>query len=93
MYGCAVVFDKIYGDDLGHIKHFKYFNKFKYFAEVSDVVNKRVLGRESNDERILAYNIGVSMHDINFANHIYKLLENSDCIEVDLKSPKNKFWI
>lgn len=91
---CDLFFDKVFADDLGHVHHFKNFDKFKYFAEVSDVVNKKAVGRENDEERILAYNIGVSMHDINFAAHIYQLLAGStDLIDIDLHDPTEKFWI
>lgn len=91
---CDLFFDKIYADDYGHVHHFKNFDKFKYFAEVSDVVNGKNVGRENEKERILAYNIGVSMHDINFATHIYQLIkDNPDLIDIDMNEPTEKFWI
>lgn len=91
---CDLFFDKIFADDLGHVRHFKNFDKFKFFAEVSDVVNGKSVGRENDEERILAYNIGVSMHDINFAVHIYKLLcGDSNLSYIDLQDPTEKFWI
>ncbi|MBD5445549.1 MAG: ornithine cyclodeaminase [Lachnospiraceae bacterium] len=90
---CDLFFDKIYADDYGHVCHFKNFKEFKQFAEVSDVVNGTAEGRTNDKERILAYNIGVSMHDINYAANIYQMLENSRLMEVDLQTPKDKFWI
>ncbi|MCI8358476.1 MAG: ornithine cyclodeaminase [Lachnospiraceae bacterium] len=91
---CDLFFDKVYADDYSHVKHFKNFSKFRSFAEVSDVVAGNAVGRENNKERILAYNIGVSMHDINFAAHIYQLLKDeSGMIDIDMKEPVNKFWI
>lgn len=91
---CDLFFDKVYADDYGHIKHFKYFDNFRYFAEICDVVNEKAVGRENDKERILAYNIGVSMHDINFAAHIYQLLRNNqDIIDIDLHDPADKFWV
>lgn len=68
--GCDLTFDKIFGDDYDHIKHFKYFNQFKEFNEVADVINGKCAGRESDDERIIAYNIGIALHDIVLANYI-----------------------
>lgn len=90
---CDLFFDKIYADDIGHVKHFKYFDKFKYFSEVSDVVNKKSVGRENNSERIMVYNIGVAMHDVYFAANIYSMLQNKDCQNIVLDSPIEKFWI
>lgn len=91
---CDLFFDKVFADDYGHVCHFRNFDKFKSFAEVTDVVNGKVPGRENNDERILAYNIGISLHDINFASHIYNLLKDDPSLtEVDLGGPTEKFWI
>lgn len=91
---CDLFFDKVYADDYSHVKHFKNFSKFRSFAEVSDVVAGNAVGRKNDKERILAYNIGVSMHDINFAAHIYQLLKDeSGMIDIDMKEPVNKFWI
>ena len=91
---CDLFFDKVFADDYGHVKHFKYFDKFKSFNEVCDVVNGIVPGRENDKERILAYNIGISIHDINFAYNIYQLLkDNPDLPEIELCAPTEKFWI
>ncbi len=95
---CDLFFDKVFADDRGHVDHFKNFDKFKSFAEVSDVVNKRVAGRESDNERILAYNIGVSVHDVNYAAHIYQELLNDRAafdalLDADMQEPAEKFWV
>lgn len=91
---CDLFFDKVYADDYGHVRHFKNFDRFQYFAEVSDVVNETAVGRANKKERILAYNIGVAIHDINFAAHIYQLLADSkEIANIDLRDPEEKFWI
>lgn len=91
---CDLFFDKVYADDYGHVKHFKNFDKFKSFAEVCDVVNNKVKGRENNNERILAYNIGLSIHDISYAARIYDLFKDDDSFPmIDLDAPTDKFWI
>lgn len=94
---CDFFFDKIFADDLGHVRHFRNFDKFKQFAEVCDVVNGEKPGRESDEERILAYNIGISIHDINFAATIYQKMKKLDILstlpDVDMKEPTEKFWV
>ncbi len=90
---CDLFFDKVYADDINHVCHFKNFSKFKYFSEVSDVVNNNSVGRENDNERILAYNIGVSMHDIYFAAKIYEMLKDSSKHEFEFGEPKEKFYI
>ena len=89
---CDLFFDKVYADDRGHVCHFKNFDKFKRFAEVHDVVCGNAAGRTSDKERILAYNIGIAMHDINFAAHIYSMIPKS-LPEIDLKEPTTKTYI
>lgn len=91
---CDLFFDKIYGDDYGHVCGFKNFDKFKSFAEVSAVVNNAAPGRENDKERILAYNVGVSTHDVYFASQLYQLLKNDPQLtELSLNGPTEKFWI
>lgn len=91
---CDLFFDKVFADDYGHVCNFRYFDKFKRFAEMTDVVTGKVPGRESDDERILAYNIGISVHDVYFANRIYSMIpQNMQLPEVELNTPKEKFWI
>ena len=89
---CDLFFEKVFADDVNHVKGFKNFGKFRSFAEVSDVVNGKVPGRTDDRERILAYNIGISLHDIYFAGKIYELLA-AHCPEADLRAPTEKFWI
>ena len=94
---CDLFFDKVFADDLGHVHHFKNFDKFRQFAEVCDVVNGDKPGRENDEERILAYNIGVSIHDINFAASIYQLMKEQGTLsslpDVDMRDPTEKFWV
>ena len=91
---CDLFFDKVYADDTGHVCHFKNFDKFKKYAEVAEVVNGLKPGRENDKERILAYNIGISLHDINFAAHIYEMLKDDENIlNIEMKNPTEKYWI
>ena len=95
---CDLFFDKVFADDTGHVDHFKNFAKFRYYAEVSDVVNGRSVGRENDKERILAYNIGVSIHDINYAAHIYQMMRGNQKVfesltDANMHDPTEKFWI
>ncbi|MBQ2688436.1 MAG: ornithine cyclodeaminase family protein [Clostridia bacterium] len=89
---CDLFFDKVFADDYGHVKHFKYFDKFKSFAEVSDVVNGKKAGRENDEERILVYNIGIALHDIYYAGQIYSKMENS-ATEIEFLPPTDRFWL
>ena len=91
---CDLFFDKVYAYDTGHVCHFKNFDKFNSFAEVCDVVNGNAVGRENDKERILAYNIGLAIHDINYAIHIYQMIKDrEDLLDIDMHDPADKFWI
>lgn len=89
---CDLFFDKVYADDQGHVCHFGYFDKFRYFAEVEAVVNGRAKGRENARERILVYNIGISVHDIFFAKKIYDMLKDK-VPDISIDAPKEKIYI
>lgn len=88
---CDLFFDKVFADDTGHVVDFQNYSKFKHFAEVSDVVCHRAAGRENDDERILVYNIGLSIHDIYFANKIYQM--SAKVAEHPFCQPEEKMWL
>ncbi len=71
---CDKIFDKIFGDDTAQISGFKYFNEFRYFNEFSRVVLDEIPGRDNDEQRIIAYNIGLGLHDIYFAYKIEQLI-------------------
>lgn len=75
---CDLVFDKVYADDTDHVKGFKYFNHFKSFAELSDVLDGTARGRIDDKEKILSYNIGLALHDIVYAHHLYQKIKHSN---------------
>jgi ornithine cyclodeaminase/alanine dehydrogenase-like protein (mu-crystallin family) len=91
---CDLFFDKIYCDDINHIKDFKYYNQYKNCDEISNIFLERNIGRTSDDERILVYNIGISLHDIFFASKIYEIMNDRQDTIVSLPSPKiPKLWV
>ena len=89
---CDLFFDKVFADDTGHVQNFKYFNQFRKFSEFSEVLLGKNPGRENDTERILSYNIGLGLHDVYFANHIYEILKKS-IPEIDQQKETKKFWI
>lgn len=72
---CDTIFDKVFADDEGHVKGFKYFNEFRKFGEISDVLSGSIQGRENDSERILSYNVGLGLHDVLYADKIMKLID------------------
>lgn len=89
---CDLFFDKVYADDKGHVDGFKYFDRFRQFDELSNVLLGKNAGRESDTERILSYNIGISLHDVYFASKVYDLLPQ-DGNDYFLNDINDKFWI
>lgn len=72
---CDLAFDKIVCDDEEHVASFGYYPQFKdKLVEMSDVLSGRVAGRDSNSQRIIAYNIGIALHDVVFASKIYDMV-------------------
>ena len=74
---CDLFFDKVYGDDTNHVKGFRYFSQFKRYNEFGNVLLGEDRGRENDDERIIAYNIGLGLHDVLFAHKIYERLKDA----------------
>ena len=74
---CDLFFDQIFADDVAHVEGFKYFNQFKQFDEFARILLKQNPGRTSDQERILAYNIGIALHDIYFASQVYDKVKDS----------------
>ena len=71
---CDLTFDKVFGDDAGHMSNWKNFGHYRHFAEFSDVLLGKAEGRTSPDERIISYNYGLGLHDLWFASNIYDIL-------------------
>lgn len=80
---CDLFFDKVFADDRDHVKNFRYFDRFHQFGEIAPVLAGKTAGRTSSEERILSYNIGLGLHDIVFAKHIYDRL-------IDIEEQKEK---
>lgn len=90
---CDLFFDKVYADDTEHVKGFKYFTRFKKFAEISDIIVGKAKGRENDEERIIVYNIGIAIHDIFFAEKIYHLADFHAVDNMIFDVPIEKFWV
>ena len=73
---CDLFFDHIFADDRGHVEGFKYFSQFKAFNELSEVLLHKAAGRTDDKQRIIAYNIGLGLHDVWYASKIYERLNS-----------------
>lgn len=69
---CDLFFDHVFADDKGHVEGFKYFSQFKSFSELSEVLLGKISGRVNDRQRIIAYNIGLGLHDVWYASKIYE---------------------
>lgn len=72
---CDLTFDKVFGDDAGHMSNWKNFGRYRQFAEFTDVLLGKVEGRTSPEERIISYNYGLGLHDLWFASKIYDMIK------------------
>lgn len=90
---CDLFFDKVFSDDTAHVQNFRYFDKFRSYAEISDVLSNLNPGRESDEERIISYNIGLGLHDVYFAYNIYNILKEKIEDDIDWVKIVNKFWL
>ena len=87
------LFDKVYMDDYGHLSHLDNFDRFKNKGELSDILTGKSEGRISEKEKIISYNIGLSMHDILFAKKIYEKNKNVKFEEIKLNKINTKYWL
>ena len=90
---CDLFFDKVFGDDTGQIRNWKYFSKFRQYDELHHVLLGRNPGRESQDERILSYNYGLALHDIVYASKIYDMISEKGCDTFNYCRQDMKIWI
>ncbi|NLB63518.1 MAG: hypothetical protein GX801_05350 [Fibrobacter sp.] len=74
---CDLFFEQVVCDDVSHVEGFKNFSEFKSLKEMSDILSKKVKGRLNNQERILAYNIGIALHDVLIAKRIWEVYSES----------------
>ena len=90
---CDLFFDKVFGDDTGQIRNWKYFSKFRQYDELHHVLLGQNTGRENQDERILSYNYGLALHDIVYASRIYDMIGEKGCDTFNYCRQDMKIWI
>lgn len=90
---CDTVFDKVICDDVGHVKGFKYFNQFKSLTELGDIIRGEKPGRQSEDERIIDYNIGLGLHDAYICSKVYDAVMADPHQQIELNHSTDKYII
>ena len=90
---CDRTFDRVFGDDTGHVKGFRFFPQFRDYNEIGEVLAGRDPGRRTDRERIIDYNYGLALHDVVFASRIYEMCRDADTPSVDIVKETDKFWL
>ena len=90
---CDTTFDRVFGDDTGHVSGFKFFKQFHDYNEIGEVFAGRDPGRKSDNQRILSYSYGLGLHDVYFAAKIYEKMLNMNSTFIDWDKETEKFWI
>ena len=73
---CDIVFDHIITSDLESIKKFQNYNKMKRLTRLNEVLSGDIKIRETPQDRVLVYNLGIALYDIYFASKIYDKISN-----------------
>jgi ornithine cyclodeaminase/alanine dehydrogenase-like protein (mu-crystallin family) len=89
---CDLFFDKVFGDDTEQIQKFKYFSRFRQYAELKEVLEGKIIGRADDEERIISYNYGMALHDIVFATKIYERIKGHS-VGFELSIQDKKIWV
>lgn len=88
------LFDKVYMDDFNNMKIIESFDEIKNKYELTDMLLDESKGRQNDKEKIISYNVGLSTHDILFANNIYKKIEElGNLEEIKLNNIQEKIWL
>lgn len=87
---CDLFFDKVFTDEIEQIRGFKYFDKFKSVANVTDVLNQVKYGRTNDKERIIVYNYGIAIHDLYFAMKFNELVNGKN---IEYQYPTEKYFM
>lgn len=92
LQNCDTTFDRVFGDDTGHVQGFKYFNQWQDYNEIGEVLAGRDPGRRSDEQRIIDYNYGLALHDVVYAAKIFERLQK-ESQEIIIERETAKFWV
>lgn len=92
LQNCDTTFDRVFGDDTAHIQGFKYFNQYRDYNEIGEVLAGRDSGRRSDEQRIIDYNYGLALHDVVYAAKIYEKLKDVSQ-DIRIEHETSKFWV
>ncbi|MDE6841898.1 MAG: hypothetical protein K2J24_00045 [Muribaculaceae bacterium] len=90
---CDLEFEKIFVDDIDHVKKYRYYEQFKdRMVRITDVATGKNKGRENDSERILVYNGGIALTDMYWAMKIVEKI-GDNCPQIPMSYPKERFWV
>ena len=90
---CDTTFDRVFCDDVGHVSGFRYFNQFPNLTELGDVLRGEKLGRLTDQERIIDYNVGLGLHDAYICSKIYDIVAGKPHQHIALEHTTDKYII
>lgn len=89
---CDTTFDRVFGDDTNHVRGFRFFQQWKNYNEIGEVLAGRDPGRLSDEQRIIDYNYGLALHDVFYAAKVYDSLKDQGQT-ILIEHETNKFWV
>lgn len=92
LQNCDTTFDRVFGDDTGHVCGFKLFKQWPDYNEIGEVLAGRDPGRRSDEQRIIDYNYGLALHDVVYAAKIFEELKIKSQ-EIKIERETDKFWV
>lgn len=91
--GCDLTFDHVIASDMERIKEFAYYDKFKKLSYKNDILSGKTPVRENPSDRVIVYDLGLSITDLYFAGKFYNLLQDKS-FEVPVKiGPDKQFYM
>ena len=93
LQNCDTTFDRVFGDDTGHVRNFKYYNQYNDYNEIGEVLAGRDPGRKSDTQRIIDYNYGLGLHDVVYAAKLFEMIEFHLLPEIEIIKETEKFWV
>lgn len=90
---CDTAFDKVVCDDVGHVMGFKYFSQFRNLSELGDILRGAKHGRETQEERIIDYNIGLGIHDAYICSKVYDAVKSKPHEQISLNHSTQKYIV
>jgi ornithine cyclodeaminase/alanine dehydrogenase-like protein (mu-crystallin family) len=80
--GCDLSFDHVITSDLTSIKKFANYAGFKRLSLINDVIYRPELVRNDPSERVIVYNLGISLYDLHFASNILPLVPVAQVVSI-----------